>query len=116
MTQRFGPMQGGLDLDIEGGDPSELRELHRFAEREELKHRRLERNTRLVADLAGNGGEVVKAVADKLARRIEELIAQDAAATAYLDLLKDISRDLRVGDRIAQDEMHEVLRQEMVRE
>lgn len=112
MSTHFGPMGGGLDLDMESGDPTELGVISRQAQAEERRNRRLEQHAALVEDLAGQGGVLARQIAAGLAARIEVLIAQDPEATTLLKLLRECTQDLHVGERIARDEMAEILRKE----
>ena len=105
---RFGPMTGGLGLDIETGDPIEPQTLDKLARDEARRARVMTRHFQLVEDLAGGGGPVVRAIAQKLAARIDHLISQDEQAAAYLALLKDLQAELRVGERVIQDEVQDL--------
>ncbi len=112
MSTHFGPMAGGLDIDMESGDPTELGVISRQAQAEERRNRRLEQHAALVEDLAGHGGVLARHIAAKLATRIDDLIAQDPEAATLLSLLRESAQTLGVGERIARDEMAAVLKKE----
>jgi hypothetical protein len=112
VSTHFGPMAGGLDIDMETGDPTELGAIARQAQAVERRNRRIERHAALVEDLAGHGGVVVRQLAQKLVARIEHLIKADPEASAYLSVLQELQHDLQVGERIVQDEMETLLRKE----
>lgn len=98
----FPPLGIGLDVDMETGEPVEVERLARDAKREEARAKLLERHQRLHADLAGNGGEVCRVVAERLADRINQLIAGDPVASELLTLLSQVGSTLTYGERIAQ--------------
>ncbi len=105
---RFGPMTGGLEMDIETGDPVAPQTLDKLARDEQRRQRVMTRHFDLVSDLAGGGGPVVRLIAAKLAARIDHLISQDEQAAAYLALLKDLQAELRVGERVIADEVQDL--------
>ena len=107
-AQIYAPMTGGLETNIDTGDPVQVGAIARQAREEERRNRRLERHLALVEDLAGGGGSVVRAIAQKLVLRIEHLVANDEQAAAYLTLLKDLQQELRVGERIVADEVEDL--------
>ncbi len=113
MSTHHGPMGPGMDLDMESGDPAELGAIARHAKAEERRNRRVERHAALVEDLAGHGGVVLTQIAQKLVVRIDTLMAQDPEASAYLSLLRDLTRELQVGERVVQEEMNALLRKEL---
>jgi len=109
-------MGPGLDLDMETGNPTEVAALSRQAQAEERRNHRLEQHAALVEDLAGQGGVLARQIAAGLAARIDVLMAQDPEAATLLKILRQCTQDLRVGERIARDEMAEILRKEFLRE
>src|SRR5262245_58590809 len=116
MSTHFGPMAGGLDMDMETGSPAEARTVAAAAQLRDRRNRRLEAHAALVADLVGDGGPVLRLIATKLVQRIETLIAGDTEASSYLSILRELRRDLQVGDRIVQEEMDAILLEGPVRE
>ncbi len=108
---RFGPMTGGLDVEMESGEPRAVGAVSRRAVEEERRNRAMEKHLRLVEDLAGAGGEMARQIAAKLAARIDTLITADPEACAYLGLLKDVQGELRVGERLVAQEVQALLTQ-----
>ncbi len=102
----------GLETDMETGRPLEMEALSRDARRDELRAQELERHQRLLSDLSGQGGEILKDIAERLASRIEELIARDAEASLLMRLLDGVEQKLIVGERMAQDALAKVFSRE----
>ncbi len=86
-----------------------MAELIRKASKDERRQRTMDRHFKLVEDLAGPGGVVVRQIAAKLARRIDQLIGEDPEARAYLALLKEIQGDLLVGERVIADTVTSIM-------
>ena len=112
MPSRPYPMGVGLDVDIESGEPLAVQQLAQHARREELRARAQERHQRLLDDLSGQGGEVLREVAARLAQRINMLISQDPEASAFFSLLSQVEQRCTAGERIAQDLLGAVLPEE----
>ena len=112
MASRPYPMGIGLETDIESGQPLEVEQLHRRARQEALRAQAEERHQRLLSDLSGQGGEILKTVAARLARRINELVDKDPEASVLMRLLNDTEQQLSVGERLAQDALEKVFARE----
>jgi hypothetical protein len=86
---------GSLDMEAVG----------RRAYEADRRHREVGKYQRLVDDLAGNGGAVLKHTAMLLAQRIQTLIEADPEAKAYLQVLQQTAGALAIGKRYAEREL-----------
>lgn len=102
------PMGAGLETDMETGEPLEVGMLHRHARQEELRAQAEERHQRLLNDLGGKGGTVLREVAAQLAKRITHLIAADPEASTLMGLLEGMEQKVFAGEKIAQDALQKV--------
>ena len=102
-TSRPMPMGLGLDVDIETGMPVDIQQLARESQREQRRHEQQSQYLRLIDDLSGQGGEVMREVAARLATRIQQLIAEDSEARTLANLLTGVTTRLTAGERIVQD-------------
>lgn len=102
-TSRPIPMGLGLDVDIESGVPVDVQQLARETQREQRRQEQHSQYLRLLDDLSGQGGEVMREVAARLTTRIEQLIADDPEARTLANLLTGVTTRLTAGERIVQD-------------
>ena len=102
-TSRPMPMGLGLDVDIETGEPVDIQQLTRQSQREQRRQEQRSQYLRLIDDLTGQGGEVIRAVAARLASRVHELIVADPEARALANLLEGVTTRLAAAERIVQD-------------
>lgn len=102
----------GLDVDIESGEPLAVQQIAQQAHREEMRARAQERHQRLLDDLSGQGGEVLREVAARLAQRIDALIVQDPEAYALYSLLAQVEQRCTAGQRIMEDLLGAVMPRE----
>ena len=109
MPPRPYPMGVGLDTDIETGEPLQVLQIDREARRQEQRAQVIERHERLLMDLAGPGGEMVKVIAARLADRIQELIQKDDEARTLANLLGGVEQQLVVGQRVVQEQLEKII-------
>jgi hypothetical protein len=101
-------VETGIDIDIVTGQPLKpsidklkTTEMNRQA-------RAVNRYQDLINDLSGNGGEVVKQVAGLFADRINALIKEDPACTAYQAIFDNIGIKINIGKRIIKAKRDEI--------
>jgi len=97
------PMGLGLDVDIETGLPVDVQQLTRESQREQRRQEQHSQYLRLIDDLSGQGGEVLREVAARLVARIAQLIADDPEARTLAALLASVTTRVTAGERIVQD-------------
>jgi hypothetical protein len=96
-------MGPGLETDMVTGEPFAMAQLDRDARQQERLAQREFRHQKLLEDLSGQGGEVLRAMAARLASRINELIAGDPEARVLKEMLEGFEVQLLAGERIAQE-------------
>ena len=97
-------MEPGLEVDIVTGLPTEPADaLRRKREIQAKKQAKvINRYEDLVNDITGNGGAVIKQVAELFINRINELIREDSACCAYQAIFDNIKMQINAGKKIVE--------------
>lgn len=88
---------GGIDVDIETGEPIPVIQKKREIKRAE---RIISDYQEIVNDLSGDGGAVLKKIAGLYANRINEIIKTDPACMAYQMIFDDLKIKINVGKKL----------------
>ena len=105
------PMSIGLDTDIETGEPLEVSQIAKQAQQQERRARQLDQYQALLADLAGQGGEIAKMVAEQLAIRVQILINADGEARTLQEILHKIGSKVQAGERLTEETLAKIMPQ-----
>jgi len=84
------------------GLPEETDELERQRRQKKKIGKIMARRDELLNDLSGNGGAVLKALAARMADRINELVAQDPEANALREIMIQFTHEINYGNKLAE--------------
>lgn len=93
-------MNTGLDIDIVTGKPLK-REISEFEiKANQRKQKTISRYENLISDISGNGGEVLKQIAELFVNRINQIIKEDPECKAYQNIFDTMQIKINMGRKI----------------
>jgi len=92
-------MQGkGAEIDIVTGRPAEIRTRELDEEKKRAEEEMLKRQAEAAGLLGSDAGQfLIRLVADKLQKRIEEVLEKDPESAAYVKILAEMGSKDRLG-------------------